>query len=207
MNGEVRIDEEVKGSVFKSGAFTKNLETSIAPGTSDIELELINPDEEVFWLVSMASLSEHDGESKEHLRRTQRRISAFPDGAVVLAREGEPVGLEDVSELEKTKSPCGFRFKTPYLEISDTALNDAGLGRGSPLLLLENDAPLKPHATVREFQGRCAGAFGHTGRFIWFSPTGKKQAAETNQYTLVLNPNFPAPRAGKPPIYWVYPGT
>jgi hypothetical protein len=74
-------------------------------------------------------------------------------------------------------------------------------------MLLENDLPLNAHATVKAFQGACTGSFGHTGRFIWFSPTSDVDAALTNQYSLMLHPKFPSPKANKDPIYWVYPGT
>lgn len=54
---------------------------------------------------------------------------------------------------------------------------------------------------------RCAGAFGHTGRYLWFSPTDDPEAGVSRTYRHQLTDAVPWHRADGEPIYWVYPGT
>jgi hypothetical protein len=207
VNGETVIDEEFNGAVFKHGTKHWILEPMIPPGTTDIELELRNSSSTIFWFLTMASISEYASATQEKIRRRKVLPKRLGPDVVSVSRTGTPPKLADVGDLQRTKSICGYRFPTPYLHISDTSLHELGIGRASPLLLMEDGKPLKPHATVREFQGRCAGAFGHTGRFIWFSPTGDVQAAKDRHYHLEHHSQFPSPRANRSPIHWIYPGT
>ena len=207
VNGEIVVDEQFDGSVFKAGTKHWLLDPMIEPGTTDIELELSNSSSAIFWFLTMASISEYESASQEKIRRRKVLPKKLPPGVVDISRTGTPPKLADVADMQRTKTACGYRFPTPYMHISDTALHELGIGRASPLLLIEDEKPLKPHATVREFQGRCAGAFGHTGRFIWFSPTGDAESAKTRQYRLDHHPQFPSPRANRTPLHWIYPGT
>jgi hypothetical protein len=207
VNGEIRVDEEFNGSIFKQGTKHWLIDPMIPPGTTDIELELSNSSTGIFWFLTMASISEYETASQEKIRRRRALPKKLPNDLISISRTGDPQPLIEVGELQRTKSPCGYRFTTPYLHLSDTSLHELGVGRASPVLLRENGKALKPHATVREFQGRCAGAFGHTGRFIWFSPKGNVKDALKNEYQLTLHPAFPSPRANRAPVHWVYPGT
>ena len=54
---------------------------------------------------------------------------------------------------------------------------------------------------------RCAGAFGHTGPGVWFSPSGSPEAASQHTYTVALDDQVPIKRVDDSKVYWVYPGT
>lgn len=207
VNGEVVVDEEFNGAIFKQGTKHWLIDPMIPPGTTDIELELNNSSTGIFWFLTMASISEYESLSQEKIRRKKVLPKKLPIDLVTISRTGSPPKLADVNELQRTKSPCGYRFTAPYMQLSDTSLHEIGIGRASPLLLLEDGVAMKPHATVKEFQSRCAGAFGHTGRFIWFSPNGQVKDALNKEYRLELHQGFPSPRANRTPVYWIYPGT
>ena len=121
---------------------------------------------------------------------------------------------DDLPVLPKpTRVPntaCGFKYKIESLKpISDFVLNRSDLGKSSPIVLLEDNAPLPGHAYPKHFEDDCAGAFRHAGFVILFSPTGAgPEAHKRHNYRIALSDEVPMPRGDdERPMYWVYPGT
>jgi hypothetical protein len=205
VNGQPYIDSQVSSAVFRRNTKKWALEPPIQPGTTDVVLEVSNPSKDVFALVTMASISEYADFGIAGNNKNVEKANHFS-----VVRVGEPPELPQRQQWRKfarTNTQCGYRFIIGLPYISDSDLHDKGLGRASPLMFLENDQPMKPHATVREFQGTCAGAFGHTGRFIWFSPTGEPGDGAKDVYKVALSDRIPVPRVNGEGLYWVYPGT
>lgn len=124
-------------------------------------------------------------------------------------RTGTPASLPLLGQPSQPEEPCGWAFEVPQLRaISDLALRKSGLGRASPLVLLEDGRALTAHASNDNHVKRCAGAFRHAGNLLQFSPRGHAQAALSRAYRLALDERVPVPRGddGRP-LYWVYPGT
>ncbi|MFT4621642.1 MAG: hypothetical protein ACI8PZ_000294 [Myxococcota bacterium] len=128
---------------------------------------------------------------------------------VVVERTGTVTALPSLDAPTKAAGPCGWSFDLPRLRpISDLVLRNAGMGRASPILLLEDDEPLSPHAEPADIGERCAGAFRHAGAAVQFSPSGRSNAAKERRYRLTYAEQTPFPRGddGRP-LYWIHPGT
>lgn len=128
---------------------------------------------------------------------------------VTAERTGEPTELPPLPEAERQDNPCGWKFFMRELQpLSDFPLNRDGLGKSSPLQLLENGTALKPHANPEDFADACTGSVRHAGFVFLFSPSGEADSPLEQTYTLALDPRFPMPRGDDDrPMYWVYPGT
>lgn len=149
-----------------------------------------------------------------------KEINALGDGPIqptklraaftppVITRDGAGPALT-AGPPKRGPNTCDWTIAVPALErINDLALNRAQLGMVSPIVLLEDGQPLRPHATPPEFNDACTGAFQHQGRVVKFSPTGANaEAASTHAYTLGLSPDLPLRDATRHEAYWVYPGT
>ena len=146
-------------------------------------------------------------ELNDHQRPTTPLLGEYLFSA---NRTGEPTPLPALPEPERTDSPCGWKYKIEELKpISDFVLNKLDLGKASPLVLFEDDAPLRSHAFPKQFEQNCAGGFRHAGFVVLFSPTGDApEAVSDHTYRLALSDEVPMPRGddGRP-MYWVYPGT
>jgi hypothetical protein len=202
-DGKPWIDQRVGAQDFRRGAKQWRLDPPIPAGTTDVKLSLHSEAHNTFLLATMLSLSEFTDFGPG--RRGGSRQMPF-----VLTREGVPPELPqkaDWKRFERTETPCGWRFVVGYPWISDKEMFDAGYGRASPIRMYENGRGMKAHATVREFQGTCAGAFGHTGPFIWFSPLDDVESPTDRDYELRFASELPVSRIGGEPMYWVYPGT
>jgi hypothetical protein len=133
------------------------------------------------------------------------------DGSIQVdvSRTGIPITLPVLGQPSSPEEPCGWTFDLPrYRSISDLSLRKAGLGRASPLVLMEDGRPLAAHASNDNHLKRCAGAFRHAGSVLQFSPKGNSEAALSRAYRLVHDERVPLPRGddGRE-LYWVYPGT
>ncbi len=128
---------------------------------------------------------------------------------VTSVRTGTPPALPLLGQPSQAEEPCGWAFEVPEIRaISDLALRKSGLGRASPVTLLEDGRSLTAHASNDNHVKRCAGAFRHAGNLLQFSPRGHSEAALSRAYRLSLDERVPLPRGddGRP-LYWVYPGT
>jgi len=125
-----------------------------------------------------------------------------------VTRVGAPPALPAV-EPKRGPKACGWEAPVPDLRpLNDFSLQAAGLGMVSPLLLLEDGVPLKPHAGRDEFDEACKGAFLHQERAVKFSPTGSDpEIVPTRTYTFGLSPDAPLRTAQGFEAWWVYPGT
>jgi hypothetical protein len=125
-----------------------------------------------------------------------------------VTRTGSPPVLPAATPRRGPRA-CGWEANIPELRpINDFALQSAGLGMVSPLLLLEDGVALKPHATRDEFDDACKGAFLHQERGVKFSPTGADaDAVSTHTYTFGLSEETPLRTAQGGEAWWVYPGT
>lgn len=125
-----------------------------------------------------------------------------------LTRTGTPPGLPEVKPVRGPKA-CRWEAPVPELRpINDFALLVAGVGMVSPLVVLEDGAPLQPHAPREKFDDSCAGAFLHQERAVKFSPTGTDpEIVPTRTYTFALSDEAPMRTAAGFEAWWVYPGT
>ncbi|MDP2304677.1 MAG: hypothetical protein Q8P18_01450 [Pseudomonadota bacterium] len=125
-----------------------------------------------------------------------------------VARVGTPPVFPAVVPKRGPRA-CGWEAPIPELRpINDFALQAAGLGMVSPLVLLEDGVPMKAHATRDEFDDACTGAFLHQERGAKFSPTGSDPAAASARtYTFALSPDAPMRTEQGFEAWWVYPGT
>ena len=140
-----------------------------------------------------------------------RPVEDSLQGAILFTadRTGLPAPLPLLGQPRQPEEPCGWAFEIPELRaVSDLALRKSGMGRASPLVLLEDGKPLTAHASNDNHVKRCAGAFRHAGNLLQFSPRGHRQAALERAYRLALDERVPLPRGddGRA-LYWVYPGT
>lgn len=128
---------------------------------------------------------------------------------VRITREGTPPEFPALAAPERRgKTPCGYRFGLDWLEtLSDKKLDEAGMGKSSPVLLFRDGKPLEPHAPPSQYEKACSGAFQHMPKFLFFSPAGSADDV-TGNWSLGLSPDVPMKRAGdKREVFWVYPGT
>lgn len=124
-------------------------------------------------------------------------------------RTGDGIELPPLAEAERQDNPCGWKFFVRELQpLSDFPLNRDGLGKSSPVQLLEDGEPLLPHANPEDFADECSGSVRHAGFVFLFSPNGEADSPVDKTYALRLDPAFPLPRGDdERPMYWVYPGT
>ncbi len=125
-----------------------------------------------------------------------------------VTRVGSPPVLPPVAPRRGPRA-CGWEAPIPDLRaLNDFALQTAGLGMTSPLLLLEDGVALAPHATRAEFDDACKGAFLHQDRVVKFSPTGPDaESVGTHAYTFALSDDVPIRTEQGFEAWWVYPGT
>ncbi len=131
------------------------------------------------------------------------------DIRVRVERTGLPVALPSLEAPKRGDGPCAWSFTVPRLRpLSDLVLRNSGLGRSSPIVLVENGKPLSSHAEVADISDRCTGSFRHAGAELQFSPRGRSEAVTGREYKLSHAAEVPLPRGddGRP-LYWVYPGT
>ncbi|MFZ5481571.1 MAG: hypothetical protein ACOZNI_32715 [Myxococcota bacterium] len=125
-----------------------------------------------------------------------------------VARTGSPPALP---EVKPTRGPraCGYEAPIPELRpINDFWLQTAGFGMVSPLVMLEDGAPMKAHAGREEFDEACKGAFLHQERAVKFSPTGATpDDLAKHTYAFALADEAPLRTAAGGEAWWVYPGT
>lgn len=120
-------------------------------------------------------------------------------------RVGTPPTLETPG-FARSASPCGYVAGYDDLEgVSDGALATLGVGMLSPVRVLQDGVPLRPHAARADFAEKCAGAFVHFPRELRASPTDSADAAHT--FTLDLAPDLPLRNEAGHEAWWVYPGT
>jgi hypothetical protein len=163
----------------------------------------------------------------EEMRALMQEMDALPKGPTAgeVAADGDGNDLARAVPLsvERTGTPprfppagaperrentaCGYRFAVPWLEaLSDQALEMGGVGRGSPLVLLQDGRPLTPHAGPLAFERNCRGAFRHQPRFVFFSPADTVENVG-GTWTLQLSEEVPVRLGSEGEAYWVYPGT
>jgi hypothetical protein len=119
---------------------------------------------------------------------------------------GSPVALPKLEAPTRTETTCGWVFEAPGLKpLSDLVLRRSGMGRASPILLLEDHNALASHADDQH-ETYCAGAFRHAGTQFQFSPRGVVDAVPKRTYALA-HAEQPVERADGRPLYWVVPGT
>lgn len=123
-------------------------------------------------------------------------------------RSGVPAELPPLPAPVATEAACGFSLDLPTLRaLSDPVLRKSGLGRSSPLLLLENGEALAAHGGD-DLGLACDGTFRHHGPQVQFAPRRERGAVASNTYRLAYAEELPLPRGddGRP-LYWVFPGT
>lgn len=125
-----------------------------------------------------------------------------------VTREGTPPELPALAPVRGPHA-CGWEAGVAGLrEINDFALQAAGFGQVSPLLVFEDGVPLLPHANRDQFDLACSGAFRHQDYSVKFSPSGADPAAAASRrYTLGFSPDAPIRTADGHEAWWVYPGT
>lgn len=114
-----------------------------------------------------------------------------------------------IQSLRRGVGACGWEAVVPaFREISDSALQAAGLGQVSPLVFTEDEVPLRPHAARAAFTETCSGAFLHQGRLVKFTPGGDDPgAAERRTYAAGFSAAAPLASPLGSEAWWVYPGT
>lgn len=120
-------------------------------------------------------------------------------------RVGTPPALP-AATFARTDTACGYAAGFPGLDaVNDVALATLGVGQLSPVRVLQDGVPLRPHATRADFAEKCAGAFVHFPRELRASPTDAADAAHT--FTVDLSPDLPLRNEAGDEAWWVYPGT
>lgn len=134
--------------------------------------------------------------------------AALPRTAPVASRLGTVPALPTIAP-EHREGDCGWRAALPGLaRVSDSVLNQAGIGPVSPVLVLEDGSPLLRYASRAEFADTCKGAATHQGGELKFSPKGgPADVVATRTYTAVLDPEVPQRDKLGRDVWWVYPGT
>ena len=91
--------------------------------------------------------------------------------------------------------------------LSDKRLDEAGMGKSSPVMLFRDGKPLEPHAQPQAYEKACKGAYQHMPKFLFFSPEGSAEDVSGN-WSLGLSDDLPMKRGtdGRD-VFWVYPGT
>ncbi|MCB9687075.1 MAG: hypothetical protein H6738_16905 [Alphaproteobacteria bacterium] len=128
---------------------------------------------------------------------------------VRITREGTPLEFPPLDAPERRgKTNCGYRFGLDWLEtLSDKRLEEAGLGKSSPVMLFHNGKPLEAHAQPQAYEKACKGAYQHMPKFLFFSPDGSVDDV-TGNWSLGLADDLPMKRGGDGhDVFWVYPGT
>jgi hypothetical protein len=125
-----------------------------------------------------------------------------------ITRTGAPAPLPPLGAPVKTTTPCRYQIAIPELNpLNNKALYDAvGIAEGSPLRLLADGVPLKPH--IKGPDQACDDTYTHGPTGILFSPLEDKLDGRT--WTLAWETAFPAMavRKGTPSeVWWVLPGT
>lgn len=126
-----------------------------------------------------------------------------------VTRTGEPTPFPPLPAPERRDTTeCGFRIGASWLEpLSDQALEQAGSGKASPLLLFQDGRAVQPHAGPAAYEKACKFGFRHAPKYLFLSPDGFPEAVG-GTWTLGLSPEVPLARGGDGrPMYWVYPGT
>jgi hypothetical protein len=163
----------------------------------------------------------------EEMRALMQAMDALPDGPsaderadddpandlaraipLTVERTGDPPQLPPTGPPERRdNTACGYRFAVPWLEaLSDQALEMAGAGRASPLVLTQDGKPLSPHAGPLAFERNCRGAFRHQPRFVFFSAADAVDNVG-GSWALQLSEEVPLPLGNDGEAHWVYPGT
>ncbi len=129
--------------------------------------------------------------------------AAVPTVPVAWTRDGTPPAIE-AGPVRPTERGCARAIEIPaWTFLDERAVAAAGLGPVSPILLLEDGAPLRQRTAAKELSA-CSGAFAHVRRRVVFTPSAEGSGAG---YAVTLDPALPLERAGFPAVWWVYPGT
>jgi len=130
-------------------------------------------------------------------------LSDVPQGV----RSGDLPRIPAV-KAERTTSECGYTVDISELTwISHPNLAAIGLGRSSPLVVLEDGAPLRGFASRREFEMQCSGAFAVGRNTIRFSPSeNKASAVAADTYAVGFSEELPLVTPDGD-VWWVYTDT
>lgn len=154
----------------------------------------------------------------EALAEELKRIDALgtgPFGPAALPIEigpvtviGTPAPLPELGPPAKTNTACRYQHRLPQFDaLNNKALYDSvGLVEGSPLRLLADGVPLRPH--IKTPDQACDDTFTHGPTGLVFSPAQDQLDART--WTLAWASEAPirSLRKGNPSeAWWVMPGT
>ncbi|MEC7987736.1 MAG: hypothetical protein VX278_21385 [Myxococcota bacterium] len=100
---------------------------------------------------------------------------------------------------------CGYKMNVRYLNwMGDRNLRKIGVQAQTPIIVYEDDTPLKPFAGRAEKWEQCEGKSDFYLKFVYFSPTSI-DAFDPNRYRVALNANLPI-RSAKQTTWWLYSG-
>jgi len=122
------------------------------------------------------------------------------------SRIGAPPTLPEVPPVRVPDTVCGWRFLVKgWAHLGDTQLTALGLGKATPIRVLDRGEPLSPFGGRDQLGAQCAGASAMGGGAVRFSPSeGKDPGA--GGFSLGLSSEVPMESpAGE--IVWLYPGT
>jgi hypothetical protein len=121
-----------------------------------------------------------------------------------LARRGEPPALPALALSPKGGGCVMEAVVSEAAQLSNGSLKLARLGPVSPLVVLEDGAPLAREVVVEPLEAGCDGRYTHPSRRLMVAPSGGDP--DGHVYSLALSEALPL-RHGAYEAWWVYPGT
>lgn len=207
-------------------------EPSLPPRTDDIRLTVRSLAERGYFLLVMATLAEEYDYGFGLARRSKQakvlgsddRVEAAPEelaeaAPAVHLPEGEAsegirrsadrvrrLGtVPDVPQL-KDVQPSNERMMEGTAfglwPVSNSVLQNKGLGWWSPVQLLSGGDPLVGALNRKSFRKDCSGCFIHFGQSVVWIP----RKNDPGPVTLRLDPRFPVPTVSGERVHWIYPG-
>jgi hypothetical protein len=229
VDGEPVLEESVSSADLKAGKEWL-LDPPLPPRTEDVVIEISNPHDDNYLLMSMIALSEtYDRGRLEYSLDVSRQgdgaaseseETLSPDRVVQRPQVGLPAGLFPPSKVQRmgrsasigqpskpradpNKSYISRADLTAASSISNTALAEKGLGWWSPLQLSVAGRPLTAQPYFEKLTEDCGDCFVHMGKGIrWTTKDGSSELP-----TASLADVIPAPTVDGADVYWLYPRT